>query len=271
MMKIYVTCDLEGVAGVVDHRRQCQWDRDWEAPYLGQARRLATLELNALVEGALAGGATEVVAWDGHGNFPGGLDIELVHPACRVAMNAGDGGPAGLDPSFGALFQLGLHAMGLSGALSHTFSNAIEYVRINGRDYGEIGMNALTAGRFGVPCVFVSGDRAAAEEARALIPGIETVAVKEALGGQSPIPGMGSGSAICLAPERARQLIRAGAERAMRLIDKIRPFEVEPPYVIEVRYFKEEWAASAAARPGVERVDQLTVRSRAASLADITF
>ena len=53
-MKIYVVCDLEGVAGVIDHRQQCVWDksREWYAPFLRQARRLATLELNALVEGA---------------------------------------------------------------------------------------------------------------------------------------------------------------------------------------------------------------------------
>ena len=78
-MKIYVICDLEGVAGVIDHRQQCQWDvsREWFPRYYEQARRLATLELNALVEGALEGGAKEIVAWDGHGNFPGGLDVEL--------------------------------------------------------------------------------------------------------------------------------------------------------------------------------------------------
>lgn len=270
-MKIYVACDLEGIGGVVDHRRQCQWDKDWEAPYLRQARRLATLELNALVEGALAGGATEVVAWDGHGSFPGGLDVELLHPACRVAINAGDGGPAGLDASYDALFQLGLHAMGLNGVLSHTFMPAIEYVRINGRDIGEIGMNALTAGRLGVPFVFVSGDRAGCEEALALVPGIETVAVKEGLGGPSPIHGMGSGRAICLAPERARQLIREGARRAMGLIGKIKPFDVAPPYVVEARYYKEDWADRTAANPSVERIDKFTVRSRAASFEEIVF
>ena len=101
-MKIYVICDLEGVAGVVDHRQQCQWDsaKGWYAPFLAQARRLATLELNALVEGALEGCATEVVAWDGHGNFPGGLNVELLHPECKLVMDGGSGGPTGLDTSF---------------------------------------------------------------------------------------------------------------------------------------------------------------------------
>lgn len=270
-MKIYVACDLEGIGGIVDHRRQCQWDKDWEGPFLREARRLATLELNALVEGALAGGATEIVAWDGHGNFPGGLDLEIVHPACRVIANAADGGPVGLDGSFAALFQLGSHAMGLNGVLSHTFSTAIDYVRINRRDYGEIGMNVLWAGRHGVPCVFVSGDRAACDEARSFAPGIETVAVKEGIGGQSAISGMGPGRAICLAPERARQLIRESAQRAMSLIGRMKPYYVEPPYAVEVRYFKAEWAERAAAIAGAERVDRFTIRYRAASLEEVVF
>lgn len=41
MMKICVIYDLEGVAGVVDHRLQC-W---FEGEYYQQARRLATLEV----------------------------------------------------------------------------------------------------------------------------------------------------------------------------------------------------------------------------------
>ena len=42
-MKIYVVCDLEGVAGVIDHRQQCQWDlsTEWFGRYYEQARRLA--------------------------------------------------------------------------------------------------------------------------------------------------------------------------------------------------------------------------------------
>ena len=102
MTKIYIICDLEGTAGVVDHRQQCWFD----GKYYEQARRLATLELNALVEGALQGGATEIAAWDGHGPFPGGIDVELLHPACRLVMGAGDAGPTGYE-GFDAIITLG--------------------------------------------------------------------------------------------------------------------------------------------------------------------
>jgi D-amino peptidase len=260
-LKIYVVCDLEGVAGVVDHRQQCEWDaaRGWYAPYLDQARRLATLELNALVEGALEGGATEIVAWDGHGNFPGGLDIELLHPACKLVMGAGDGGPEGLDSSFAALFQLGLHAMvGTPRAvLAHSFYGGLTGYQVNDQLVGEIWMNCYTAGLSGVPCVFVSGDRAAAAEAADLIPGIETAIVKEGLaeeaGGLAVLP------ARSLAPEAARQVIRAAAHRAMAKIGVVAPFRLTRPFHLKARFTQQDTAEAYAKRPNVVRLDLYTV------------
>ena len=260
-MKIYVVCDLEGVAGVVDHRQQCQWDasRGWYPPYLDQARRLATLELNAAVEGALAGGATEVVAWDGHGNFPGGLDVEMLHPACKLVMAAGASGPAGLDASFAGLFQLGLHAMAGTprAVLAHSFFAGLAGYWVNGTPVGEIWMNSYMAGLSGVPFLLLSGDRAAAEEAQALVPDVAVAIVKaglaEGAGGLSPQP------ALCLAPEEARAVIRDAAQRAMALIGSIAPYRPEPPFVLRAQFTSEQWAAQRATRPGVRRVDAVTV------------
>ncbi|MCC7354603.1 MAG: M55 family metallopeptidase [Anaerolineae bacterium] len=261
-MKIYVICDLEGTAGVIDHRQQCWFD----GAYYHQARRLATLELNALVEGALEGGATEIVAWDGHGPFPGGLDVELLHPACRLVMGAGDGGPAGLDESYNATFMCGLHGMaGLPRAvLSHSFHGRLAAVWLNGLRIGEIGMNCAVAGLYGVPTVFVSGDKAAAAEARALVPDIETVVVKEGL---SPAPaGLSQAPAISLAPEKARAMIREGARQAMAKVGKIQPFRVEPPYTLARRFTEARFADEAASRPGVRRVDETTVEATGSDL-----
>lgn len=267
-MKIYVICDLEGTAGVVDHRRQCWFDG---ADY-AQARRLATLELNALVEGALEGGATDILAWDGHGNFPGGLDPELVHPACRLITGAGDGGSVAFDGSFDAMFLLGLHAM--AGAersvLAHSFWPGVVACWLNGVKIGEVGLSAFMFGRVGVPTVFISGDRAGAEEARALIPAIEVVVVKEGLEttrigdrGVEPSP------AITLAPERARQEIRAGARRAMARVGSVLPWSLEAPYTWRVQFRTEELAAQRAERPGVRRVDAFTLETVAAAAPDV--
>lgn len=278
-MRIYVVCDLEGTAGVVDHRQQCWFEG---AAYYPQARRLATLELNALVEGALEGGATEIWAWDGHGDFPGGLDVELLHPECKLVINSGGGGPAGLDGSHGAfdgLFMCGLHGMtgAERGVLAHSFATHIRNVWINDIRLGEIGMNMLTAGLVGVPTAFLAGDRAAAEEVRALAPEVVTAVVKEGLlGGPAPHvlkPGV---PALSLAPEKARSLIR---ERSREAVVKLRrgvesglvPYRIEPPYVFRVEYLEAKHAENTAQIPGVRRVNETTIEKDGQSLGDFVL
>jgi D-amino peptidase len=265
-MKIYVVCDLEGVAGVIDHRQQCQWDaaKGWYAPYLAQARRLATQELNALVEGAMEGGATEIVAWDGHGNFPGGIDIESLHPECRLVMGAGDSGPAGIDSSFAGFFQLGLHAMAGTprAVLAHTFSSSLVNYWVNGMPVGEIWMNCYVAGLQDIPFVFISGDRAAAEEAQRLVPEVEVAVVKEGLAEQAG--GLAVLPAISLAPQAACEVIRAAARRAMTKIGTILPYRPEPPFHVRVQYSEERFAEAWAGQSNVTRLDAVTVETAGA-------
>jgi D-amino peptidase len=260
-MKIYVVCDLEGVAGVIDFSQQCHWEasKGYYASYLDQARRLATLELNALVEGALEGGASEIVAWDGHGNFPGGLDAELLHAECKLVMGAGEGGPQGLDSSFAALFQLGLHARAGTpgGVMAHSFWGLVSGYYVNDMPVGEIWMNSYIAGVYGVPLVFLSGDRAAVEEAQALAPGIETVVVKDGLA--EGAAGLNVSPAISLAPQKARQLIREGARRAMSKIGSLLPLRLEPPFNLRIEFTDPDWAERTAGRPWAVRVDETTV------------
>lgn len=254
-MRIFVICDLEGMAGVVDHRKQCWFDGDH---YL-QARRLATLELNALVEGALEGGATEIWAWDGHGGFPGGIDVELMHPECQLLMGAGDEGPVGLDKSFDAMFLLGFHAMAGTpgGVLAHSFWPGIAGCWVNGQPIGEIGVNIHSAGEHDVPTVFIAGDRAAVEEARALIPDIEGVIVKEGL--TTNVNGLEQGPMLSLAPCKARDLIREAARRAMGRIGEINPFAYKGPYLCRTRFLESSMADERMNQPGIRRIDSQTL------------
>jgi D-amino peptidase len=253
-MKIYVVCDIEGVAGVIDHRLQCRED----GKYYEQARRLATLELNALVEGALEGGVTEIVAWDGHCLFPGCIDPELLGPECKLVMGAGDDGPAGLDSTFDALFQCGLHAM--SGTSKALMSHG--GWELNGKRIGEIGASAVIAGYHDVPFVFISGDRAAVEEAQALVPDVETVVVKEAL--TDTVTEMSQAPAISLSTQKARQLIREGAKRAVGKISQIQPLHFDPPYTLRWLFQTAKGADEMmAAHPEATRVDPVTLEFKA--------
>jgi D-amino peptidase len=252
-VKIYVVCDIEGVAGVIDHRQQC-WE---DGKYYEQARRLATLELNALVEGALEGGAKETVAWDGHCLFPSCIDPELLHPDCKLVMGAGDRGPVALDNSYDGLFQCGLHAMG--GTAKALMGHG--GWEINGKKIGEIGASALVAGHRGIPFVFISGDRAAVEEAKALVPDVEAVVVKEALSPQ--VTGMSQAPAMSLSPEKARQMIRGGAKRAMMKITRIQPLRFDPPYTLRWRFQTRKGADDMiAANPEATRIDPVTLEFR---------
>src|SRR5260221_11482899 len=60
-MTVFVSSDMEGTAGVVD------WDQCvGDGPEAAAGRRLLLAEVNAAIEGALAGGATQIVLNDSH-------------------------------------------------------------------------------------------------------------------------------------------------------------------------------------------------------------
>lgn len=275
-MKIYIAVDLEGVAGVVSHGQQCQWNpgrgwgtkapdlpTGWYAPYYEQARRLATEELNAAVQGALDAGATEVWAWSAHGSFPGAVDIELVHPECRVVY-ADEGGPMGHDRSFDALFMIGQHPMAGApyGRLAHSFHGGIVEFSVNGRPWGETAATAFEFGRFGVPFALLSGDQAACDEAKALVPAVVTVPVMRGL---TPQPNLFEPAATaCLSPRKARERIREAAAQAVERCAKIQPFVVAPPYTVRTRFEKPAFADRAMKTyQGLSRVDETTVEKTA--------
>lgn len=257
--KVYIVCDLEGTTGVYDHAQQCRPD----GRYFEQARRLATLELNAAVEGALEGGAAEIYAWDGHGVSPGAIDIELLHPACKLVMNTGDGGPEAFDASFDAVFILGMHGMygAKDGVLAHSFWPGGNAMWIDGLPAGEIGAVAHGFGQLGVPFLMIAGDRAAIDEARQLVPGVQGVVVKWGIKDKGVKDGFVNRGLVSLSPEQARREIKTAAKRAIADIGRTKPFSYAKPYVLRTRYRTKEEADQAAQQPGTTRVDDLTVES----------
>lgn len=257
--KIYIVCDLEGTAGVYDHVQQCRP----EGRYFEQARRLATLELNAAVEGALEGGATEIFAWDGHGVSPGAIDIELLHPACKLVMNTGDGGPEAFDASFDGVFILGMHGMygAKDGVLAHSFWPGGNTMWINGLPAGEIGAVAHGFGRLGVPFLMIAGDHAAIDEARQLVPDVQSALVKWGITDKGFKDGFVNRGLVSLSPEQARSEIKAAAKRATADIGRAKPFTYTAPYVLRTTYRTKEEADQAAQQPSTTRIDDLTVQS----------
>jgi len=230
--------DYEGVAGVWNwERREDDSQENWDERARG--RRLLTGEVNAAVEGFLAGGATEVIVNDGHGAGYT-IDIESVHEAAVVIH--GRDRPEWLpklDGTCDATALVGAHPRYATpcGNLRHSMSLGLRYT-INGFELGEIGMQALIAGHFGVPLVFLSGDLHACREVEGFIPGVVTAPVKE---------GLSTLSAATLAPPAARKLIRAKAEEAIGRIGTIAPFDLgRPVRLVEERLVDTETEDKAA-------------------------
>ena len=118
----------------------------------------------------------------------------------------------------------------------------------------------LFAAYFDVPTVLVTGDVAAAEEARALVPNIETAAVKEGIkqgdgrGLTDEEFGKLNGAATHLHPTKARELIREAARRGIERVGEIKPFWLEPPYEREIVMRK---TADGPAKTGRSTADDL--------------
>lgn len=258
-MKIYILTDLEGAAGV-SRFSQTRDYRD-EPEQKQEAKELLTAEVNAAVEGIHdVDSEAEVVVLDGHGN--GGIDPRIFHPKAKLIAHGPLRPPYFLDETYDALFFVGQHAMaGTENApLCHTYSSiAVETYKINGRLIGEFGARAILAGSFGVPTVFLAGDDKAADEARRMVPGIVTAAVKE---------GLGLELACHLSPVAARTLIREKAAEAIRSIDRIPPTVLDPPYEQEIRLL-EGVSLDHYLEGGATRVDERTAIMKSDRFSDL--
>ena len=252
-MKIYIMSDMEGVSGI----HCAEYVRPSERQY-AEGRRMLTADINAAVEGALEGGATEVYVSDTHGGADHFL-VEDLHPAA-IVDHASANWWGELDDTFDGVFMTCAHAMaGTQNAfLDHTQSSTTVYnFLLNGRRVGELGQFACMVGHFGVPVVLATGDRAACEEAREFFPGVETAEVKWA---------RSRNRAVCLSLEKAHELIRQAAARAVGLCDKVKPFVVKTPIEVTWEWHRADFADGHAARRGVERIGPRTTRLTVDSL-----
>ncbi|MEM2941469.1 MAG: M55 family metallopeptidase [Thermoproteota archaeon] len=249
-MKVYILTDMEGASYIVREQQTEPGNKEYE-----EACLLLTRDVNAAVEGALEGGASEVLVNDLHGARDGfNLVPEELHEEAKYVA----GGPrpcrmAGVDRSFNLAFMIGYHAMaGTKGAvLDHTMSTrVIVNAYINDKQVGEIGIDAAILGYFEVPVGLVSGCRMAVEEAKALLGRVETVTVKE---------GFSRNFAVCLPPTRSRKLIRESAKKAVQNAGNFKPFKVDPPVVLKVEYSHPNYADIQCRTPGVERLDPRTI------------
>lgn len=256
-MNIVISVDMEGVCGV------SSWVQVTPPDYGGRvssaeyerARLRMTREANAAAMGAFDAGATGVVIADSH-NGMRNLIAEELDPRVRYVSGSDRdlSMVQGVDePGVRGLMFVGYHARAgtPNGPLAHTWDGLVRNVRINGRDTGEYGLNALLAGHFGVPVIFASGDDVAMREiADELGEQVVTVAVKQ---------GLSTFSAIHLHPLEAQNRIRQSAGEAVRSVDRAKPYTTRYPADCELSFDHQARTDQCARVPGVKRIDSHTV------------
>ncbi len=244
-MNVFISADIEGTCGIADWS---ETERSTPRDYVPFQKQM-TREVRAACEGALAAGAGEVFVKDAHDSARN-LDPAALPEAARI-LRGWTGDPlsmmSGLDSGdYGAVLFTGYHAWAACGGnpLSHTMNLRNEYVTLNGTRMSEFMMNAYTAGYYGVPVVFLSGDRALCEFAEELIPGITTVAVNEGRGG----------AVVSMHPDLAVKAIRDGAKKAVK---NAKNCQVALPEFFEmtVRFREHKTAYSKSFYPGAALED----------------
>ncbi|GCE00653.1 M55 family metallopeptidase [Embleya hyalina] len=253
---IYISVDMEGVAGVSRLHNVVPGHRTY-----ARGQELMTAEANAAVAGAFDAGATRVVVADSHGPMDNILPARL-DPRARLI----NGSPRtcgmvhGLDGDFDAALFIGYHAAaGASGVLSHTFTGFWTELRLNGRAVSEADVNALYAGRFGVPVKLITGDDRTCSAGIAGVEGVHRVEVKRHLSYTS---------AEALSPTTAGARIREGAARAVA-DSSIRPAIVPPALEVEIDLKLSASADLVAMVATAERTSEYTVRIRCADVEEI--
>jgi len=229
-MKILISADIEGVAGVYHHEQVRPGNPEYE-----RARRLMAAEASAAVAGALDGGASEVYLNDSHGGFrnmpPDLLDerAEIIQGKPRYL-----GMVAGVELGIDGVCLLGYHSRAQGqGILAHTINSfAFARVCINGQEWGEAGLYGALAGAYAAPVIMGSGDDRFIEETRPLFPHAVFVQTKRATGQLS---------GISLSPARSCAAIREGvlqavvAQRNAAATDRPVPLKLTEPLQVTLQ------------------------------------
>ncbi|MDF2669934.1 MAG: D-aminopeptidase [Paenibacillus sp.] len=260
-MKIYVSVDMEGIAGIISQTQIFKHEQHYE-----ESRRLLTNEVNAVVEGLLQAGAEEIIVKDAHST---GFNFLLgdLHPDAMYCL----GGTSiaqrfpGLDSSFDGAILIGYHSMAGThkAILDHTFSiKKFTQINLNGQPIGEIGIDSLLFGLLDVPVLLVTGDDTTCAEAeRELGPFIQTYTTKFATGRHS---------GLLKSPRKVNEEIKAAIKAALDNKDQCKAYKKKGPYEVVVHYLSTD-LADACYCDGVEtvRLDGLRILFKDAEIVSL--
>lgn len=258
-MKVYISADIEGTAGIThwDEARKGKIGYDLYA-------ELMTQEVIAACGAALNAGAEHIVIKDAHGSARNILAEKLPREAHLI--RGWSGHPWAMiqeiDETFDALVMTGYHSAAFTGGhpLAHAMTLVSHEVRINGETASEFMINRMAAATLGVPTVFISGDKALCDNAKALDQSIHTFATMEGVGG----------STISLHPDAARTGVRNGIEAALKDKDAHTVPIIPATFHLEIHCAKHQDAYSGAFYPGMESTGSHTLSFRTDDFFEVT-
>src|SRR5215472_9744978 len=257
-MKVYISADIEGIAGI------SHWDeaRKEHAAYQ-EFRVEMTEEVVAACDGAIAAGAKEIVIKDPHATGRNIIASRL--PVYARLIRGWSGHPLAmvqeLDESFDALVLVGYHSKAgtQDNPLAHTLTLQIGGLSLNGELASEFRLHSYAAALYGVPVVFISGDKGICGDASELIPSIRTVSVSEGRGA----------STISIPPAVAQSMIREGVGASLK--GDLSRCKVELPknFVLEITFTNPVDAYRKAWYPGASQSGPQTVRFESANYFEV--
>jgi D-amino peptidase len=245
--RVLIYHDMEGLSG------QDDW-RTWSFLFPEQYRvgqDLLAADVNAVVDGLFAGGASSVEVVDAHGsgNPDPDLRADKLDPRAKqvfrdkpfkqyVDLVAPD--------TYDAIVALAMHARtGGGGFSSHTIAFGTDVI-MNGMSITETELIGYSWGRAGVPVILASGDDKLRDALRDVMPWVEYVQVKRAK----------SASEVELRPvEEARAALRAGAKRALERLDSMKVMRLTTPVHAAVHATAPAGLGALEGVPGVHFAD----------------
>lgn len=240
MFTVFIAADMEGSSGYVN------WPE--KPPEESWFREQITAEVNAAIEGAISGGASEFIVSDIHWRKQNIIPDRLQGKASLIRGTKRRLMWMDMVERSNLVFLIGFHAgCGQPEAvLPHTIDTRITSLRINGVQADEAMISALTAGCFGVPVGLATGDKSFIDNVVSFLDNIEAVVVKE---------GIGCTAALNLHPSLIIDKIREAAFRTTKkgLNGLLKPYLAASPVEMVMEVNWPGYADALSLIPGVAR------------------
>lgn len=247
-MKIYLSCDIEGVNGISawSETEATHKDHSYFAQRMTDEVQNCCLGLNENAEINL------IYVKDAHDSARN-IDHNKLCENTVLCRNWAKG-PAsmmyGLESDFDATIFTGYHSgAGVEGnSLSHTMHTCYNYIKVNGVFASEFLLNYYVSLHLGVPVIMVTGDKTLCEFVKSVDENIVTVETKDGVGG----------CAISKHPNVTNREIRKATKTALENIDKIK-MELPESFEFEINFKKPAQAYNASFYPNAYKVSDNTI------------